>query len=124
MGKLKEGWRFVYDADYDSWEAITDEAFSTKEDAIEYIGHLEQTKQIVRDIERRTHETLPLKIQRLKDAIFVKGLTNDENQKKQVIELEGMIKALEWEQEELHSIFQRTEYTPYKIINQVKSKQK
>jgi len=107
MGKLKEGWRFVYDADYDSWEAITDAAFSTKEYALDYVEQLKRSEQIIKNIQKRISETLPQKIQRLKDAIFVKGLVSDENQKKQVTELKGMIKALEWELEELQSIFQK-----------------
>jgi len=68
---------------------------------------LEQAEQIIREIQKRRNEILPNKIQRLKDAIFVKGLVNDENQKKQITELKGMITALEWELEELQSIFQK-----------------
>ena len=38
-------WRFIYDADSDSWEAITDQAFSPKEEAESFINNLQKAEQ-------------------------------------------------------------------------------
>jgi hypothetical protein len=67
---------------------------------------LSNTDTLKQKIEKHIAETLPNKIRRLKDAIFVKGLVNDKKQKKQILELIGSYKALEWEIENLKSLLE------------------